>query len=125
MLSVHLSDLQFYAYHGVYEGESVLGGHYQVDLRVDYDEKNIRFDDIENVISYEELFSIVKKRMAIASPLLEEVAEAIIRKIKHRYSVAKEISISIFKLQPPIEGFQGKAGITLQKKFEGRDKILF
>ncbi|MBE7169650.1 MAG: dihydroneopterin aldolase [Williamsia sp.] len=117
MLTVHLSDLQFYAYHGIYEGEAVVGGNYQVDLRVGYDEKNSRFDAVENIISYEELFSIVKKRMAIASPLLEEVADAIIRKIKHRYSVATEITLSIYKLQPPIEGFQGKAGITLQKKY--------
>ena len=118
MLSVYLSDLQFYAYHGIYEGEALVGGNYQVHLRVDYNEKNNRFEDVHNIISYEDLFAIVKKRMAIASPLLEEVADAIIRKIKHRYSAAKEISITIFKLQPPIEGFQGRAGITLQKKFE-------
>lgn len=118
MLTVHLSDLQFYAYHGIYEGETVVGGNYLVELRVDYEEKNTRFDDIENLISYEELFVIVKKRMAIASPLLEEVADAIIRKIKHRYSVAREIIVTIYKLQPPIEGFQGRAGITLHKKFD-------
>lgn len=118
MLTVHLSDLQFHAYHGIHEGESVVGGNYLVDLRVCYHEKNDRLDDIQNIINYEELFHIIKKRMALPTPLLEEVADAIIRKIKHRYSVAKEITISIYKLQPPIEGFQGKAGVTLQKKFE-------
>ena len=118
MLTVHLSDLQFYAYHGIHPEEAVVGGNYLVDLRVDYDEKNNQMDDIQNIINYEELFNIIKKRMALATPLLEEIADAIIRKIKHRYAVAKEITISVYKLQPPIEGFQGRAGITLRKKFE-------
>ena len=118
MLTVQLTDLLFYAYHGVYEAESIAGGNYLLNLSVQYDEKNIQFDNLENVISYEELYKIIQKRMSIASPLLEEVADTIIRKIKHRYSNAREISVSIYKLHPPIEGFQGKAGITLQKRFE-------
>jgi dihydroneopterin aldolase len=56
--------------------------------------------------------------MSVPTPLLEELAEGIIRKIRHEYSFVKEISISIFKLQPPIGGFQGKVGITLHKKFD-------
>ena len=118
MLTVQLYDLLFFAYHGLNEGESVVGGNFQVNLAVEYDEKNIKFDAIDNVINYEELYNIVKKRMAIASPLLEEVADTIIRKIKHRYSNAKVVTISIYKLNPPIEGFQGKVGITLQKKLD-------
>ena len=118
MLTVKLSDLRFYAYHGVYEGESVVGSHYLVDLEVEYDERNSRFEDLESLVSYEELFHIVKKRMAIASPLLEEVADAILRKIRHRYAIIRQASITIYKLQPPIEGFEGRAGITLVKKFD-------
>jgi dihydroneopterin aldolase len=56
--------------------------------------------------------------MAMPTPLIEEIAESIIRKIRHEYSFVKEVSISIFKLQPPIENFQGKVGVTLQKKFD-------
>ena len=118
MLTVQLCDLLFTASHGIYEGESVLGNDFLVNLQVEYDEKNVKFDSIDNVISYEELYNIVSKRMAIPSPLLEEVADTIIRKLKHRYSSAKVVTISIYKLNPPIEGFQGKVGITLQKKFD-------
>jgi 7,8-dihydroneopterin aldolase/epimerase/oxygenase len=118
MLTVHLSDLVFFAHHGVYDGEAKACSGYEVHLDVSYDEKNIKFDNINNVLNYAELFGIVKKRMAVPSFLLEEVAEGIIRKIRHEYSFVKEVSISIFKLQPPIANFQGKVGITLQKKFD-------
>jgi len=118
MLTVHLTDLKFYAHHGVYEGEATAGNEFEVQLLVSYEEKKIKFDSLKNVLNYEELFQLVRKRMSVPTPLLEELAEGIIRKIRHEYSFVKEISISIFKLQPPIGGFQGKVGITLQKKFD-------
>ena len=118
MLTVHLSDLLFHAYHGIHEAESVAGGNFLVNMDVEYDEKHIKFNNIDNVINYEEVYHIISKRMAIASPLLEEVADTIIRKLKHRYSNVKVVTLSIYKLHPPIEGFQGKVGITLRKKFD-------
>ncbi|MEP6746239.1 MAG: dihydroneopterin aldolase [Bacteroidota bacterium] len=118
MLTVHLSDLRFFAHHGVYDGEPEAGGEFEVNLQVRYEEKKIKFTELKNVLNYEELYNIVRKRMGMPTPLIEEVAESIIRKIRHEYSFVKEISISIFKLKPPIEHFQGKVGITLQKKFD-------
>ena len=118
MLTIHLNDLLFFAHHGAYDGEPETGGEFQVNLLVKYDEKKIKFDNLNNILNYEELYHIVKKRMSMPSLLLEEVAESIIRKIRHEYSFVKEVSISIFKLKPPIEHFQGKVGITLQKKFD-------
>ena len=118
MLTVHLNDLRFFAHHGVFDGEAVAGAGFEVQLQVSYDEKEISFDDLRNVLNYVELYDIVKKRMATPAPLIEEIAESIIREIRHEYSFVKEISLSIFKLQPPIGYFQGKVGVTLQKKFD-------
>lgn len=118
MLSVQLYDLNFYAFHGLYEGEAKVGNNFQVNLTVSYDDGRIKLDNLRGMISYEDLYEIVKKRMAIRSDLLEEVAETIILKIRHKYSMVREISISIFKLQAPLENFQGKVGITLQRCFE-------
>lgn len=118
MLTVHLANLRFFSHHGVYEGEPETGGGFEVNLHVGYEEKKIKFNHLKNVLNYEELYHIVEKRMKMPTPLLEEVAESIIRKIRHEYSFVKEVSISIYKLHPPIEHFEGKVGITLQKKFE-------
>jgi dihydroneopterin aldolase len=118
MLTVHLSNLRFFSHHGVHEGEPETGAGFELHLQVSYEEKKIKFNDLKNVLNYEELYHIVKKRMNMPTPLLEEIAESIIRKIRHEYSFVKEVSISIFKLQPPIEHFEGKVGITLQKKFD-------
>lgn len=117
MLSVHLYDLNFHAFHGLYEGEALVGNDFRLNLTVSYDDDRIKTDDLRSLINYEELFDIVKKRMAIRSDLLEEVAEAIILKVRHKFSIAKEISISIFKMNAPMENFQGKVGITMKRTF--------
>ena len=118
MLTVHLNNLQFFARHGIYEGEPEVGGPFEVNLQVLYDEKDTRFDRLSNILNYEELYNIVKTRMALPTLLLEEVAEAVILAIRHDYSFVLEISISIFKLEPPIPNFRGKVGVTLHKKFD-------
>ena len=118
MLTVHLQNLIIHAFHGVYDGEHKAGNNFEVDLSVSYDEKNVKLDNLENIVSYEDLFQVVKERMEVSTPLLEEIAESIIQKIKHQYSFVSEIKISIFKLEAPIANFQGKPGITLHKKFD-------
>lgn len=118
MLTVHLHNLRFFAHHGAYEGESEAGNEFEVHVEVKYEEKKTKFNHLRNILNYEELYHIVKKRMSVPTPLMEEVADSIIRNIRHEYSFVKEVSISIFKLQPPLENFHGKVGVTLQKKFK-------
>jgi dihydroneopterin aldolase len=118
MLTVHLSNLVFHAFHGVYDEEKKLGSDYEVDVMLKYDESGIQLDHLGSIVNYEVIFEIVRKRMNIPTPLLEEVAEAMVRKIKHQYRQLTEIAVSIYKLQPPIVGLQGKVGVTLHKIFE-------
>jgi dihydroneopterin aldolase len=63
------------------------------------------------------LFGIIKERMLQPSPLLEKIADEIIVKIREQYPFIREVILSIYKLQAPIGNFQGKAGMTLHRKF--------
>src|SRR5215469_3096807 len=106
MLTVQLSNLRFYAFHGVYEEESAIGSNYEVNVAVSYHEMEGHFESLRDVLNYEELYKIVQKRMNIPTLLLEEVAEGIITTIRQQYSYVTEVSVSIYKLQAPIEHFQ-------------------
>ena len=87
-------------------------------LDVLYDEKDHPFESLDTIVNYVNLFAIVKQRMHQPSPLLEKIADEIIGKIKVQYPFIREVILSIYKLQAPIGNFQGKAGMTLHKKFE-------
>ena len=117
MVTIELQNVRFRAFHGMYAGEEKTGSSYEVNVRVLYEEGHEPFDNLKNTINYVEVFDIVKQRMAIPQPLLETVAEGIIRQIKHQYPFTREIMFSIFKLEPPIENFQGKVGVTMHKVY--------
>lgn len=118
MITIELKDVQIQASHGLYKGEAKTGNTYQLDLRVLYDEGTRTFDKLENTINYVKLYEIVRQRMQTATPLLERLCDDIIKEIKLQYPYIKEARISLYKLQAPLENFEGKVGVTLQKIFD-------
>lgn len=116
MIAVHLKNLKFHAHHGLYEGEDKTGGPFEVNLSVWYmpDEP---ITQLHQTINYVTLFEIVKQQMIRPNSLLEIVAETICSNIYTFFSVIKKVEISIYKCSPPIEGFEGITGITMQKTY--------
>lgn len=116
MIAVHLKELKFHAYHGLYANEEKVGGPFEVNLSVWYDQGGA-VTSIDQTIDYTVLFEIVKQLMHERCNLLEMVAEKICDTIKARFPVITEIKVEIDKCSPPIENFQGKTGITMHKTF--------
>jgi 7,8-dihydroneopterin aldolase/epimerase/oxygenase len=116
MIAVHLKDLKFYAHHGLFAGEEKVGGSFEVNLTVWY-EPSAPITQLEQTINYVTLFEMVKQRMHERSSLLEMVAQGICSNIYTRFSVIQKIELSIYKCSPPIEGFEGKTGITMIKTY--------
>lgn len=119
MVVIELQQVRLQAFHGVYAGEQKTGSLYEINVKVSYEEGDTTFDDLKNTINYVEILEIVKQRMRIPTGLLEKVADDIIRTIKQQYPFSTGISFSIYKLDAPVENFQGKIGVTLHKKFDG------
>ncbi|SRR5579871_125305 len=117
MTTVHLHEVIMFANHGIYDAEKISGNNFEVNLDVKFNEKKSKFDSIKNTVNYEALNEIVKECMNAPTPLLEKVCLAIIKKTIDQYPFAKEIKVSIFKLQPPIENFEGRVGVSMRRKF--------
>jgi len=117
MISIELRDVHMYAFHGIFEGEEKVGNPYIINLSVKYNEKDNDFESINDTISYEDLYQIVKQRMQIPTGLLEKICVNIIRHIKHQYPFVKEVDLSLQKLQPPLQEFQGNVGVSMNRKF--------
>jgi dihydroneopterin aldolase len=118
MVTVQLHKLIFSGRHGVFKEELATGNTFEVNLDVSYDETAHPFSGLDSIVNYVLLFGIVKDRMHQPSPLLEKIADEIIVKIREQYPFIKDVVLSIYKLQAPIGNFQGKAGMTLHKKFD-------
>ncbi len=116
MMKILLQGYRCKAFHGVFPEEQVNGGEFEVNLDVSFEEKGI-IENLEETISYTALLELVKLSMDRPKPLLETVCQSITREIKAAYPIVIEINISICKLTPPIANFQGRVGVSYQKKY--------
>lgn len=100
---IYLDDMHFYAYHGVMEQESLVGGEYSVSLAVEADlTEAVRTDDVADTVNYATLYEIVKSEMAVSSKLLEHVAGRIGRRAMETFERITTLTIRVTKLNPPM-----------------------
>lgn len=118
--TVGLTDLRFYAFHGVDPQEQRVGNDFSVTVKVKYiPHADMHEDRLENTISYADLYEIAKAEMMTTSKLLETVAFRIAERIIAKWPQIYEGSVNIVKINPPISGCTGQANVEynfFQKK---------
>ena len=117
MLSIHLYNIKFYSFHGVHEEETKLGGEFELDMTVMFEESVNIISELRESINYSDLYDIAKEQMNTPTALLETVVMRIGEEVHQRYSAVKEITISLKKLHPPIMQIQGSVGVSWNKKY--------
>jgi dihydroneopterin aldolase len=116
MLTTQLQDLEFFAYHGLYESEKLLGNNFLVNATISID-ANQKIEHIYQTLDYVNVYDIIKSRMHIATPLLETIAQELVSSIYAADNRIKSIEISIKKLTPPIPDFKGAVGVSIKQLF--------
>ena len=124
MALIALEGMHFYAYHGFYEEERIIGGKYIVDIYIDAN-TNVAAatDDLYRTINYETVFRICQAEMRKPSKLIEALAQRIISKMSDMFGKkARNIKIRIKKLAPPLGGRVDCAFIEVEKDSTRRKK---
>ena len=116
MLTIHLTNLQFYAHHGLYEEETAIGGKYEVNVSVSHREARIPVLHIDETIDYTAVYDLIKGHMLRPRHLLEAVATTLAKDILDTFALADEVNVSIKKITPPIIGFQGSVSVQYVAK---------
>ena len=116
LYSVFLKRVHFFAYHGLYPEEAIKGNEFEVNLTITYS-KDTPVKSLEDSIDYVAVYDLLKKQMAIRQDLLEVLAQSIAKDLKTSYPQINKIELEIIKLHPPIEGFNGQTGISIQLEY--------
>lgn len=111
---IALQNVRFFAYHGFYPVEQILGNEFIVDIETEFDVFGNGNDDLRQTVNYERLHEIVSIEMRNTRKLIETVAHAILEKIRHEFLTVKTIRIAIRKLHPPVQGEVGNSLIELK-----------
>lgn len=111
---VEIEGMRFYAYHGHFEAEQIVGNEFLVDLSLETDcSAAAASDNLEDALNYQAVFDTVKKEMQVTSQLLEHVAGRILDALFAKFSVIHKARIKVSKLNPPMGGQIEKASVTL------------
>ena len=103
--TLFLTGMKFYAYHGCFEEEQVVGTHFMLDVALTYDaEAAVADDDVEKSVNYPLVYKTIQRVMNEPRHLIETVADRIIREIKHDFPQATHVTVKLCKLNPPLEG---------------------
>lgn len=114
MMEVALHRAEFFARHGYYTEEQLMGNKFVVDVEVGFNPTtNLNDDELSNTLNYEKLYTIVCDEMKITRQLLETVVQAIIDRIKNEFDFAETIKVRLKKLNPPLKGRVEASSVTI------------
>ncbi len=114
MVTVVLHGAEFFAKHGFYPEEQILGGRFTVNIEVGFIPKgDLNEDELDNTVNYGILYKIACEQMHQTRQLIETVAQGILDDIKNHHPDLEMISVSVKKLNPPLGGEVKHSGVIL------------
>ncbi len=106
--------MEFFAYHGCFKEEQMIGTKFIVDLYLTVDtSKAEKTDNLVDTVNYQQVFRLVKKEMEITSKLLEHVGRRILDNVKSTFPQAEKATLKIRKMNPPLGGKMNFVSLTL------------
>lgn len=117
LITLHLHQLNFFAYHGVHPEEKLLGNEFELNISVSFFSTHSTINHIDETIDYSAIYTIVKAEMLQPRELLETFLSQLAEKIKETYPQITRLVMSLYKLQMPINNFKGRIGVEIEKDY--------
>jgi len=117
MSTISIEQMEFYAYHGCFKEEQIIGTRFLLDLYLETDTTDAeKTDELADTVNYQEVYLLVKKEMEIKSKLLEHVGRRILDAIEDQYPQVDRAEIKISKMNPPLGGKIKNVSLTLRSE---------
>ncbi|NLR62155.1 dihydroneopterin aldolase [Chitinophaga polysaccharea] len=116
MLTIALEQASFYAYHGLYPEETILGNYFMLDVAVRIP-GTVPVDDLSETVNYQGIYEIAQTVMAVPRPLLEEVVYELSAALKQRYPTIQHSIVTLRKMNPPMGASIRNSLVSLEKDY--------
>lgn len=105
MGKILLEGMEFFAFHGCFREEQIIGTKFRVDLEIEADTRRAEeTDHLRETVDYVSLYQAVKSEMEQKSHLLEHVGRRILDRISRQFPAVTYIRLKIAKNNPPMGG---------------------
>jgi len=114
---ISIENMEFYAFHGHYHEEQIVGSKFLVNLTIEADlDKASVSDALKDTINYQAVYRVVKEEMEKKSKLLESIAKRIIDSLYTHFEGIHKVTVKVSKMNPPIGGGRiEKVSVTLTR----------
>ncbi|MEG1555372.1 MAG: dihydroneopterin aldolase [Bacteroidales bacterium] len=111
---ITLSGMEFYAYHGCFKEEKIIGTHFKVDAILYCDLlEAAQHDDLSTTVNYQKVYACIKKIMSQPANILESLCYRILHAIKAEFPLISHAEITVYKLNPSIGGKTDSVSVTI------------
>lgn len=122
MGKIVIEEMEFYAFHGHYQEEQIVGNRFLVDLEMDADLSGAAAsDNLNDAVNYQQAYQIIKNEMRrTKSNLLENIGKRILDALFAEMDGIEKATIRVRKLNPPMGGPIKSVGIKMSRKSKSK-----
>jgi len=111
---IELEEMEFYAYHGCFKEEQVVGNRFLVNVSLETEcALATQTDDIQDALNYVTIYELVKEQIMQNSHLLEHLTKRIIDTIMAKFPNVIKLKVKVSKMNPPMGGQMRCVSVTL------------
>jgi dihydroneopterin aldolase len=117
MALISIEGMEFFAYHGCFKEEQIIGTRFLVDIHFETDTSEAEHsDNLKETVNYQSVFQVIKEEMGIKSRLLEHVSRRIVDRLFNEFPTIENIQLKLSKMNPPIGGKIQNVGFSLSSE---------
>jgi dihydroneopterin aldolase len=100
---IEIEGMDFFAYHGCFKEERVIGTRFTVDVWLTTDTSvSETSDELKHTVNYQTVYALIRLEMEQHSHLLEHVARRIMDAIYANFNMVTHVKIKVSKLNPAL-----------------------
>ncbi len=113
---IKIENMEFYAFHGHFREEQIVGNRFVLDLTIETDMSvPAASDNLKDAVNYQKAYQIVKTQMEKKSYLLENIASRILDALYAEMSGIKKATVKVSKMNPPMGGKIGSVSVVMER----------
>ena len=117
---IQIENMEFYAFHGHFKEEQIIGNKFLVDISLETDcAKPAQSDSLKDAVDYQKVYKLVKHEMSRKSFLLENINKRLLDVVFENFPEVQKAIVKVRKMNPPMGGRIGSVSVTLE-----RDRVM-
>lgn len=113
---IEIEGMEFYAYHGHFKQEQVVGNKFIVHASIATNCTLAgKTDMLEDALDYQKVYNLIKNEMEQSSFLLENICSRILDRLYSEFKNIDRATIKVSKLNPPMGGQIERVSVTLSR----------